>query len=376
MATNVNNLNNNSMSTTKVICSNCGAEVIIPNHEAQVSGIAIGKDSSLGTVILPTSGAQPCLHDAINVIASSLGVSSCEHTYSPFDALAALIAKIQEEGYVDVNKIVSRWIPSQCIAMINSHLGFHKSLKNRGLDYSWRVLLAELKRQMKMWKEGDMEGYRDRNRWYNKNIAVDMAFDYFERLRDAINEMPRHKHNGNLYVKVSCSLNNGKGIHLYELKSFLDNIQCKASKIRMAEDPEELYKFTSSFDELRSSIRLSVDMANAFMNAYKAAGGYYTMKDFIIFEGCKMKVDESGTPSRLQSGTYAEQEESLKALEKRAEQVVSSGVGHYGYQMLGLLKEFLKCNNVNYTDIKNKWARQSENRRRLRKLSGNRRPRK
>ena len=42
----------NNKDVTKVICQNCGAEVIIPQHESTVIGTAIGQDSGLGTVVL------------------------------------------------------------------------------------------------------------------------------------------------------------------------------------------------------------------------------------------------------------------------------------------------------------------------------------
>ena len=51
-----NNRMNNTQSTTKVLCSACGAEIIIPANQHPVSGMAIGKDSGLGTVVLPTTG--------------------------------------------------------------------------------------------------------------------------------------------------------------------------------------------------------------------------------------------------------------------------------------------------------------------------------
>lgn len=41
------------MKETKVVCPKCGASIAIPEHESFTAGIAIGKDSGLGTVTLP-----------------------------------------------------------------------------------------------------------------------------------------------------------------------------------------------------------------------------------------------------------------------------------------------------------------------------------
>ena len=40
---------------TKVVCPNCGAEIAIPEHEHFAAGMCIGKDSGMGTIILPAA---------------------------------------------------------------------------------------------------------------------------------------------------------------------------------------------------------------------------------------------------------------------------------------------------------------------------------
>lgn len=58
------------MKETKVVCPKCGAEMAIPEHESFAVGVAIGKDSGLGTVTLPLASennSNPSQADEINL---------------------------------------------------------------------------------------------------------------------------------------------------------------------------------------------------------------------------------------------------------------------------------------------------------------------
>lgn len=385
---------NNTQSTTKVICSNCGAEIIIPANQHPVSGMAIGKDSGLGTVVLPTepSGlACTSVHCTGRVPVS--GAPSIEETLSaalssPNAAriIAGLIDKIEADGYIEVEGIVRRWIPSQCLQMLfykegcrNYTVGFHDMLKRKGYDYSWDVLLNDLKRQQKMAADNDTEGYNDRNRWYNKTIALDMANHFLSSLKKYVEKMPQRNHKSRKYVKLRCNwMNHGKGIHVDELLNFYSTLEAEIRKISVSKTPKTLYAAVQKFNELRRGIIYYPEMCSSFMNAYKAAGAYYTIKDLILFENCLLQVNASGDTcirSYRDVRHFVQQQESLAALERKATELVNRGVNDCGYEMLGLLKEFLKYNNFNYEETKREWAKQSEARKLMREINKNRRPR-
>ena len=102
---------------------------------------------------------------------------------------------------------------------------------------------------------------------------------------------------------------------------------------------------------IRQRIKFSPkEICIEFANAYKAAGAYYTIKALIMFEGCRLQVDDQGSVDQIsywdarngRKRKFAETEESLEALERKVSAIVQDGVGDYGYMMLGLLKEFLE----------------------------------
>ncbi len=374
---------------TKVICQSCGAEVMIPNHERAVTGVAIGKDSGLGTVVLPTTGSgcdgKPSCgeKDPMRILESMAGKNA-----EVLKMMKDLVDKIEKSGYLDVDGIVRRWIPSQCLEMVFSEDGFHKSLMSRGYDYFWKVLIDDLKRQMKLFGERDMEGFADRNRFYNRMVAADMADGYVNELLLHVGGLRVHMHKKRAYKKIKCVwMNHGKGVHVNELPVFENRLKTARNAIGRVRTPSALYKAVVEFDKLRKGIKFtpkSSGASSSFVNAYKAAGAYYTMKDLILFEGCRMKVNKEGSTDRgfswrnlVNGREFVEREESLAVLERKMSEIVSAGTKHAGYEMLGLLKEFLSYNEFDFGAAKAKWREQSAIRRELRgERRGERRPRK
>jgi len=371
------NSKSNKSESTRVICQNCGAEVVIPSHEHQVSGVAIGKDSGLGTVILPTKGGADSAVERLRKIASSDAEMR--------KLVDEVVAKIYGVGYLDVDGIVRRWIPAQCLAMLNNRSGFHQSLLFRGYDYSWRVLLNDLKAQRDLSAKHDDEGVKDRNRWYNKAVALLMAQHFIDRLEEEMNRLPKRLHGKRQYVRLRCWLNKGKGVHLDEFSAVFATLEKARKKIASTAAPKTLYEAVLAFDKLRRSISFKPsEPCKEFLNAYKAAGAYYTMKDLIMFEGCKMKVHKDGNTNdddywsckAGDHGKFVEQDKSLEALERKADDILRRDVTECGYEMLGLLRSFLSYNNFNYEQTQQEWADQSAARRALRKASQHRRSRK
>lgn len=269
--------------------------------------------------------------------------------------LLELLNKVDGDGYLEVDGIVRRWIPAQCLAMLHSDVGFHESLIKRlnAYNYSWKVLIDDLAKQCELFESSDMEGYKDRNRWYNQDIAWEMATDFVSQLREYVSNLTGRCCKGRGYVKVRTWLNNGKGVFINELEAWYESWWVLARGIRNAKSPRELCKAIYAFDVKRRQTRVSpsaLKVSDAFVNVYKAVGAYYTAKDLIMFENCFMKDCHST-------------DESLDALEQKADEVINAGVYHDGYKMFGVLRELLKHNDFNYEATKEKWAEQSKKRR-------------
>ena len=130
--------------------------------------------------------------------------------------------KIVEGGYVSNWKLFRRWVMSQMFHMLRQmetdKLTFNEVLQRKGYEYQWRMLENELYAQVKMSEHGDLDNVGARNRWFNGDVASDMATDYISKLRKYVddnliynvkkdkdgNEKKAYKHTckGNPYVRL------------------------------------------------------------------------------------------------------------------------------------------------------------------------------
>lgn len=79
--------------------------------------------------------------------------------------------------------------------------------------------------------------------------------------------------------------------------------------------------------------------SQAWIDAYKGSGAFFTMQNLIRFHGCTFIAENGTRMDKLASYTYLQS----KAIEYTGE----------GWRLLGLLRQFIKDNNI---DIKQKMA--------------------
>lgn len=380
---------------TEVRCSNCGAKVIIPANESVATGRIIGQDSGLGTIILPTEGDEANIPTAGYVATPKFDGkfsfdSAMEYlkniAQSSPEVKAALMAvekqmgKVANSGYLPV-QIVRRWLVSQALEMVNSASGFHRSLLNRGYWYSVEVIVNDLKHQCHLQREHDEEGIKDRQRFYNADLLYMVIADYKEKLMAHVNEMPVHKCKRHKYIKIHMNgVNGGKGVFVDEIyKVLVQPLTKMLLDVKLpdtCDNVEKQYSIACRFKKFVDDVNWwGLKPSQEFVNTYKAAGAYYTMKDLILFENCLMKVDKRNDTEATRSwGTdnrhFVQQQESLQALEKRFNDM---DILYCGYEGLGLLKDFLDYNNFDHKAAKLKWAEEAEKHREARKATKSRR---
>ena len=331
-----------------VKCENCNVNVIVAGGKLEVEGGSI----------LPLQihkSTIPCKRGK-DVTARIKALLSGDEEALKY--ISSIIGEINDTGYIEVEGIVRRWVPSQCLAMIyNGKRSFHKILTDMGFDYSWKVLIRDLKQQAKLWRKSDEDGYVDRNRWYNKTTAYAMSQDFLEQLVKTCNTMPRHKCRGKAYINMRCrGINSQKGLFESELSDFCNSFLVASGKIYKAKTPVELLKACEAFfRKTKVFSNWSAKQAPAFTNAYKAAGAYYTMKDLILFENCRMITNDS--PIKF----CPDSETSLEEMERHFDDIVKNHtVIECGYRMLGLLKAFLDANKFDFKAVKAGWAKRYE----------------
>ena len=360
------------MKETKVVCPKCGAEMAIPKHELLTVGVSIGKDSGLGTVELQLASENNSNNknkvkmnvskkiqamkaagiDVTNLFAvvNAEGVESIARIENGNTVFLSdddpIVIAIFKNGTVPNRRLFRRWIMAQVFHMLTQKhwstgktMGFLTVLQAKGFRYSWEMLIEEIRVQAKL-EMLDQENFIQRNRWFNKTVASDMATDYLKQLNKHIE---KRKLKCKYCKRVPYITLNGTHIFVEDLrKKVLYPLEKQARMIKNAENMVDLYRalvgFYRDIKEFYSPFELP--MSAAFKDAYKGAGGYFTMRNLIMFHGCKM-LSSKGNPLVESS--------SLRELDKLAEAYKNGG----GWRMFGAMKELMTNNGI---DIEAKMA--------------------
>ncbi len=345
------NMSNNE---TKVMCPVCGTEFAIGEHQHTVkNAIVIGVDSGLGSVYLPVSKRGEALQAAgidtnkyfsLRLPTGGEQLMTYDENGIPVAVKAddPIMQQIVKGGTVPNRSLFRRWVMSQVFhgLMWESRYsgdGFTGWLKMHGYKYQWEMLLQELRVQARLYKNGDMENFNARNRWFDKGLAIEMANDHIEQMRKDANGRPTHKCKGVPYVKYDC------------VNYFVSDIDKKliapmreyALKIQTANNPQQLYEAVKQFcGHAHLNVAGGFKQNASWKDAYKGMGAYATMQNLLRFHGCSFPKDND----------YYER--GLNGLEMLDNAAIAYQEGE-GWRLFGLMKQMLKENGI---DIKAKMA--------------------
>ena len=266
--------------------------------------------------------------------------------------------KIVEGGYVNNWKLFRRWVMSQMFHMLRDMekdgKSFNEVLQKKGYEYQWRMLENELYAQVKMSEHGDLDNVGARNRWFNGDVASDMATDYISKLRKYVddnliwnvkkdkdgNEKKAYKHTckGNPYVRLQ-----NKDIFVSDLeKKVYTPLREIANEMAAVATYKQLYAVVRKFNKNRKHLEWNTKQADAFINAYKGSGSYYTMRNLIMFHGARFR----------KNGRKMSEANSLKEIESKAKLY-----DEQGWRMLGVLKQLIIENDIDIQGKINEWKK-------------------
>lgn len=252
-----------------------------------------------------------------------------------------IFSYITSQGDVPNRRLFRRWVMAQMFHMLSyapyrglSPLGVTAMIHRLGYEYQWKMLLDELRAQMKM-ESRDPNGFAERNRWFNNEVASAMAHHYIERLKKHVDNLQERKCKGIPYKRI-----HGRDIFVSDLdRKVYTPLIIAANLIKYAQNATQLYNAVRKFNAHR--IRLSHDtpQSKTWMDAYKGAGAYFTMQNLIRFHGCLITDDKGRRLNKNQSLDFI----ILKTTLYKDE----------GWRMLAVLKKMLRDNDI---DIKKKMA--------------------
>lgn len=348
---------------TKVVCPVCGSEFAIGEHEHAVkNATVIGSDSGLGTVYLPVSKRGEALQaagvDTSKYFSISLPTGGTQMMKMDDDGKAVpvthddpIIQAIVSKGTVPNRSLFRRWVMSQVFhgltfAISCAGKGFMGWLKMHGYKYQWEMLTEELRVQARLYKNGDIENFNARHRWFNKELAVVMAYDHIKQLRQDADERPQHKCKGVPYIRydyVNYFVTDIK-------KKLVEPLRPYVLKIQASKTPQDLYESVARFcKEAHMNVAGNFKQNAAWKDAYKGMGAYAVMQNLLRFHGCTFPKSND---------FYKRNRSGLDCLEAAA---ANYQVGE-GWRLFGLMKQMLEENGIDIEKKMKEWAKAKENR--------------
>ncbi len=345
------NMSNNN--ETKVMCPVCGSEFAIGEHEHTVkNATVIGADSGLGEVYLNVTKRGDALKaagiDTSKYFSINLPTGDVQwfHTDEKGKAVPLkdddpVLQTIIGGGTVPNRSLFRRWIMSQTFHGLMDKRGYANWLKWHGYNYTWEMLVEELRVQAKLYGK-DMENFRNRNMWYNKELCVTMANDYIKQMNEDVLNRKIRKCHGIPYIKFDR-----KDIFVSDIeKKLVYPMRKLCTGISQAKTPQQLYEAVKKFWKSAYSGSQNYKQCAEWKDAYKGSGAFFTMQNLIRFHDCKFPKNNDFYKGRmtplgmLDTAAYAYRKE--------------------GWRLFGLMKQMLEENGVDIEAKMKQWAAAKE----------------
>ena len=249
----------------------------------------------------------------------------------------SILNQIIEDGYVRNTKLHRRFVMAQMFHMLNYKSydghdeGYNACLRRMySYDYTLKMMLDEVKVLSKL-ETSDAESFNERVHFFDKKVVVAVLEDYVDKLKAYIDNLPVHKCKGVPYKKVK-----GTNIFVDDLDKKIYNPMLNRIRwIKSAPNYTIMYKELNEFMFKKNYIKLPYDTpkSKVWIDAYKGAGAFYTLKNLVMFHGCVIIAD-NGVNYGVNSMAYL----NIKLDAYKGE----------GWRMFALMKKVIADNNFDF----------------------------
>lgn len=254
-----------------------------------------------------------------------------------------ILNQIIEDGYVRNTKLHRRFVMAQMFSMLNynsydgQYSGYNDCLNRMyGYDYTLTMMFDEIKVLSKL-EVRDRESFEERVHFFDKNVVIAVLEDYLEKLKKYVDDLPNKKCKGVPYKKI-------KGVNIFVAdldKRIYTPVRTHISRVKFAKNYSEIYKVLENFMRNRFRLHWQTDKSKVWIDAYKGAGAYYTLKNLIMYHNCTLTSDKGVNYGK----------DSMAYLKTR----LDAYKGEY-YRMFALMKKVIADNRYDfYADMKAKY---------------------
>lgn len=242
---------------------------------------------------------------------------------------------IRNDGYIENNHLYRRWVMAQMLRHFRNEkdpAAFdHYFVSGKPYKYAWETTLNE----MKAMKHLQGEELIKRERFFNLEVVKEMANEYNEQVKDYIRKLPVKNRVKNGKLECYSKIPYGGEIRRHEQnKEFWAKIKEAVDKINAANTYWQMEKAIEFF-MATCPMHLKMPKPNAWKNAFKGAGAYYTMDNMIKFHHCHWMLKSHYLMLPLSA--------SLAKLEKAVEETK----GEY-YRLYAMMCDFVAYNHFDF----------------------------
>ena len=244
--------------------------------------------------------------------------------------------QIIADGYVRNTKLHRRFVMAQMFQMLNykSYDGMYKGYtdclhKMYGYQYTFDMMLEEVRVLSKL-EVKDKESFNERSHFFTKDVVMAVMGDYVEKLKKYIDKLPTKKCKGVPYKRIK-----GQDIFVEDLdKKIYRPMMVQILNTKCARSYSQLYIELKYFMDRMIKLPYETPKSQVWIDAYKGEGAYYTLKNLVMFHGCKIGLNEYGynVPSA----------EAVNYLKKKLDEYQGEG-----WRMFALMKKVISDNNIN-----------------------------
>lgn len=249
--------------------------------------------------------------------------------------------QIITDGYVRNTKLHRRFVMAQMFYALNyvsydkKFAGYNDCLKKMyGYGYTIQMMTEEIRVLSKL-EVRDQESFNERVHFFNKEVVIAVMEDYLEKLKEYIKTLPNRNCKGIPYKRIKKM-----DVFVADLdKKIYAPVRREICAIKYAKNYATIHKILESFMRIYIKLPYETPKSKVWIDAYKGAGAFYTLKNLVMFHNCKI-YNDYGFPMYGEGGTGVGY---IQFLNSKLDEYKGEG-----WRMFALMKKVIKDNDFDF----------------------------
>jgi hypothetical protein len=203
-----------------------------------------------------------------------------------------------------------------------------------GYEYTFKMMMEEIRVLGKL-EVRDRESFFERSHFFDKEVVVAVMEDYLEKLKQYVEALPNRNCKGIPYKKIKR-----RDVFVADLdKKIYEPVRREIFAIKYAKNYATIYQILESFMRIHIKLPSETPKSKVWIDTYKGAGAYYTMKNLVMFHNCTIYTGPRDKITyRRFDGTEAVRYLNSKLDEYKGE----------GWRMFAMMKKLIVDNDFDF----------------------------